>query len=653
MANSTIEAKYIVAFSCCGHVLWLQNQLFDYGYNFMQTNIHVDNESAIYVVKNPVYHSKTKHIEIRHHFIRNSYEKRLIEMVKIHTDSNVADLLTKAFDVTRFHFLVASIEIEFKGYLLNDSYTDLVQHADKKELAIPRQMATGKEFLNPLMAGSLPKTISAKVSAANSKTVNSMKQIHAIVDGRAVVISESLVRSDILFDDEDGITCLTNDQIFKNLALMGYEPLSTKLTFQKGIVTPIFDTMLVQHQAPEGEDEAVNQDESDRVERAITTDASLEATHDSDNLTKTQTTTMPNVDIPQGIDTGGRLRRQETIRGTSAQTRSESVLEQPNEPPLTEDHTSGSGEGRLEENIKLTDTVPTTHDSPLIGGYTPRSDEGGYTPRSDEGRITLAELMETCTTLSNRVTQLETKLSTTKAIYNKAFITLTNRVKKLESQLKQKRSRAVIPSSDEKGLSETAEHSRDDDNETLAKTLLNIKKSLSKDKGKGIMQKTELPKKLKKKEMIHLSLDEELAQKLYAEELAKEEARQEHKRYNLEKALELQRQLDQRKENVPKGDQANEINLNDPQVLRYHALQNRPFSKAEVKKNMIMYLKNQGRYKQSYFKGIKYKDIRPLFERIWDQVYTFVPKDSEIEREVMKRAIFDPQQGSSKKQRLD
>nr|GEY37176.1 putative ribonuclease H-like domain-containing protein [Tanacetum cinerariifolium] len=71
--------------------------------------VHVDNESAIYVVKNLVYHSKTNHIEIRYHFIRDSYEKRLIEMVKIHTDYNVVDLLTKAFNVTRFQFLIASI----------------------------------------------------------------------------------------------------------------------------------------------------------------------------------------------------------------------------------------------------------------------------------------------------------------------------------------------------------------------------------------------------------------------------------------------------------------------------------------------------------------------------------------------------------------
>ncbi|GJW40036.1 hypothetical protein Tco_0065881 [Tanacetum coccineum] len=75
-------------------------------------------------------------------------------------------------------------------------------------------------------------------NTATSKTVNSVKQIHAIVDGKAVVISESSVRSDLLFNDEDGIACLTNDEIFENLALMGYEQLSTKLTFQKGSFSP-------------------------------------------------------------------------------------------------------------------------------------------------------------------------------------------------------------------------------------------------------------------------------------------------------------------------------------------------------------------------------------------------------------------------------
>ncbi|GJW03399.1 putative ribonuclease H-like domain-containing protein [Tanacetum coccineum] len=98
VANSTTEAEYVAAANCCGQVLWIQNQMLDYGFNFMNTKIYIDNESTICIVKNLVFHSKTKHIEIRHHFIRDSYEKKLIQVIKIHTDHNV---LTKAFDVSR------------------------------------------------------------------------------------------------------------------------------------------------------------------------------------------------------------------------------------------------------------------------------------------------------------------------------------------------------------------------------------------------------------------------------------------------------------------------------------------------------------------------------------------------------------------------
>ncbi|GJT94076.1 putative ribonuclease H-like domain-containing protein [Tanacetum coccineum] len=79
VANSTTEAEYVAAANCCGQVLWIQNQMMDYGFNFMNTKIHIDNESTISVIKNLVAHSRTKHIEIRFHFIRDCYEKRLIE----------------------------------------------------------------------------------------------------------------------------------------------------------------------------------------------------------------------------------------------------------------------------------------------------------------------------------------------------------------------------------------------------------------------------------------------------------------------------------------------------------------------------------------------------------------------------------------------
>lgn len=109
VATSTTKAEYVAAANCCGQVLWLQNQLLDYGYNFLHTIIHIDNSSTICIIKNPVQHSKTKHIEIRHHFIRDCNEKRLIQVMKIASEQNFADLLTKAFDVGRFQYLVASI----------------------------------------------------------------------------------------------------------------------------------------------------------------------------------------------------------------------------------------------------------------------------------------------------------------------------------------------------------------------------------------------------------------------------------------------------------------------------------------------------------------------------------------------------------------
>ncbi|GJZ97068.1 hypothetical protein Tco_0669402 [Tanacetum coccineum] len=147
-------------------------------------------------------------------------------------------------------------------------------------------------------------------------------------------------------------------------------------------------------------DEAVHKEGGDSVERAITTAASLDVAQDSDNITRTQTTTIPNVDILQGMDTGGSPRRQDTMGGGApAQTRSKRVLEKSNEPPLSEGHTSGSGEGRMENQFELTANVPITpHDSPL-----PRD----YTPRSEDGRPKLQELMTMCIKLSKQVFGLE------------------------------------------------------------------------------------------------------------------------------------------------------------------------------------------------------------------------------------------------------
>ncbi|GJW16201.1 hypothetical protein Tco_0020334 [Tanacetum coccineum] len=286
----------------------------------------------------------------------------------------------------------------------------------------------------------------------------------------------------------------------------------------------------------------------------------------------------------------------------------------------------------------------------------------GNTSRCGEGSMQLLELMEICTKLLDKVTTLEDELRSTKVVYKKSLITVTKRVKKLENKLKLKKRSIIVKSSkDEEAREahETAEHGmesdvdfstaspqNEDDEITLVESLVNIKRSAVKDKGKAIMQEFEPLKKIKKREMIQIGHDEELAQKLHAKELAKSTARQEQEKYDFEKALELQKQLDEREEVASKSSQAHDIDWSDPAVIRYHTLQNRSFSVAEVRKNMCMYLKNQGGYKLSHFKGMKYEDIRPIFERVWDQNQAFVPKDSEIEKEVIKRSDFIQKQST-------
>ena len=113
-----------------------------------------------------------------------------------------------------------------------------------------------------------------------------------------------------------------------------------------------------------------------------------------------------------------------------------------------------------------------------------------------------------------------------------------------------------------------------------------------------------------------MTVDEDLAQKIYEKELKESVAKQEQERLNWEAAMELQRQDELLQDDQPSI--VKEIDWNDPAVLRYHAQQNRTYSEAEVKKNMMMNLKNQAGYKLSFFKGMTHADIRPIFEKAWD-----------------------------------
>ncbi|GKE94526.1 hypothetical protein Tco_1579381, partial [Tanacetum coccineum] len=263
----------------------------------------------------------------------------------------------------------------------------------------------------------------------------------------------------------------------------------------------------------------------------------------------------------------------------------------------------------------------------------------------DEGSMQQHELIDLVTKLTDRIGFLEKDLHQTNKTYSTALTRLVLRVKKLEKNVKtgKAKSRArIVISEDEDAVDDSSKQGRKisdiDTDPTIslvqpqqdmeydfdatasipvttagleisianavvtttsasistvspprvstakdisgAETLVYIRRSASKakDKGKAIMQEFKPPKKIKKRVQVQMSIDEELAKKVY------------------------------------------------------HALHNRPFFVAEVRKSMCMYLRNQGGYKMSHFKGMSYEEIRPIFENVWDQIQSFVPMDSEKEK---------------------
>nr|GEU34425.1 hypothetical protein [Tanacetum cinerariifolium] len=237
------------------------NQLLDYGYNFMNTKIYIDNNTAICIVKNPVYHSKTKHIEIRHHFIRDCFEKKLISVDHIHTDENVADLLTKPFDAGRFHYLVCKLfpllgklstvsvflgfGLTFAGTskflsvlrILMISLTLIPLNTHDQSYTDPTEKGEHNTNFHPMVdfieASPLKYALTVKPtiyvsylrqfwSTARIETTKEGTKILATVDGIVRTVFESSLRRNLKLRDEGGISSLLDAELFENLTLMGY-----------------------------------------------------------------------------------------------------------------------------------------------------------------------------------------------------------------------------------------------------------------------------------------------------------------------------------------------------------------------------------------------------------------------------------------------
>nr|GEY41626.1 retrovirus-related Pol polyprotein from transposon TNT 1-94 [Tanacetum cinerariifolium] len=101
---STAKSEYLAVSSCCAQVLWMRTQLTNYGFFYDKVPIYCDSKSAIAIACNPVQHTRTKHIDVRYHFIKDHVEKGTIELYFVGTEYQLADLFTKSLPEARFRY---------------------------------------------------------------------------------------------------------------------------------------------------------------------------------------------------------------------------------------------------------------------------------------------------------------------------------------------------------------------------------------------------------------------------------------------------------------------------------------------------------------------------------------------------------------------
>ncbi|GKD56103.1 hypothetical protein Tco_1289490 [Tanacetum coccineum] len=387
-------------------------------------------------------------------------------------------------------------------------------------------------------------------------------------------------------------------------------------------------------------DEGVFMEWDDRVVRATTTVASLDSAHASGNITKTQSTTMSNDPLSQEIGSGDRPRCQEAMGCHCS------------------DYVSLSQkvEG-LEFDLKKTKKLYVTAFKKLINRVKSLEDELKFQKsKSKRRRLTLVtsedeeDLVAEDPSKQGRSLIEEMDLDAgislvplhveVQGSYGQNFETqegfgdgqevstavqvsidgleVTSADKELNTA-----STFVSTASPQRHADTTA------DDLTLAETLIEIRKSAAKYKGKAKMDETKSPRNMKQRERVQIGRDEEVAQKLQEEVAADEDFVQQlqvGKKYSEEDLpMKLVELVNQKKKFFAQQ--------------RAKAKRNKPMNPAQQKDYMSNYIKNQeGGYSIKQLKSLSFKQVKDIFETTMRRVQSFVPMGSELEVQGLKRA---------------
>ncbi|GKB47306.1 copia protein, partial [Tanacetum coccineum] len=109
---SSTKTEYIALSGCCAQILWMRSQLTDYGLKFNMIPLYCDNKSSIALCCNNVQESRSKHINVRYHFIKEQVENGVVKLYFVRTEYQLADIFTKALPRERFSFLIEKLGLK-------------------------------------------------------------------------------------------------------------------------------------------------------------------------------------------------------------------------------------------------------------------------------------------------------------------------------------------------------------------------------------------------------------------------------------------------------------------------------------------------------------------------------------------------------------
>nr|GEX12018.1 hypothetical protein [Tanacetum cinerariifolium] len=550
MATSSIEAEYVADASCCAQVLWIQNQLLDYGLISWQCK-----KQTVVVTSS----TKAEYV---------AAASCCAQVLWIHNQ-----LLD--YGMESLKRIVHVTNILSAGYLTTP------------QMVINSPCLTHiKNWLDQIKRSLFWTTVAVK-------KVNDMTRLQALVDKKKVVVTEATIREVLRLDDAEGVECLSNEEIFAELARIGYEKPSTRLTFYKaffssqwkflihsipqcmsakrtswneftssmasavicissgkgfsGVETPLVEGMIVEQQVAEGANEVHDEDVN---VAGIVAEGDVSAANDGGII--------ENIDADEDV-----------VLEDAKDVAVEKSADVENNVDI---------QGRKAKSQAKIYKIDLDHANKVLSMY-----------EEESNPIELQEVVDVVTT-AKIITEVVTTASTT---ITAADVPIPPAITAAPPTF------TAAPSRRRKGVV-----IRDPQEESLTPSIVIHSKAKSKDKGKGIL--VEEPKPLKKQAQIEQ--DEQYARELEAE---------------LNKNIDWDEVIDhvQRKQKKDKS------------VKRYQALKRKPQTEAQARKNMMIYLRNVAGFQMDYFKGMP-----TVLKRLNESQEEKAAKKQKLDEEVAKGA---------------